>query len=71
MKPTLHPTARYDIQIAVAHTIEYIEPIYQSCLNCLNFNENEEICNLCNQRPPAKVIAYGCPQWADIKEIPF
>ena len=45
-----------------------IDP-FANCLNCLNFDEKKEICNLCNQRPPARVIAYGCPQWVD--EIPF
>ena len=71
VKPTLHPDARYNIQIAIMHAIEHRESIYKNCLNCLNFNENKEICNLCNQRPPARVIAYGCPQWIDVTEIPF
>ena len=51
------------------YAIENAFDPFANCLNCLNFDEKKEICNLCNQRPPARVIAYGCPQWVD--EIPF
>jgi len=47
-----------------------IDP-FANCLNCLNFDEEKEICNLYNKRPPAKIIAYGCPQWVDVTEIPY
>jgi hypothetical protein len=53
------------------NAIETATDPFANCLNCLNFNENKEICNLYNQRPPARVIAYGCPQWIDIMETPF
>lgn len=31
------------------------------CLTCCNFDEPSEGCNIANgQRPPARVVAYGC-----------
>lgn len=44
---------------------------FKSCLSCKNFIEETEICKLANQRPPAKVICYGCPKYSDIEELPF
>ena len=37
--------------------------LYQSCLSCIHFHETKEICKLANQRPPAKVIVFGCEHW--------
>ena len=76
LKPRLRVDATYDIQSAIhgiiIRTIEGTDPIYKSCMNCINFSEQREGCSLANyQRPPARVIAYGCPQWEDIDEIPF
>lgn len=75
MKPLLRIDAKYDIQLAVANAVEHIikdQPIYRSCLNCIKFNEKAELCNLYNQRPPARVIAYSCgDKWEDVREIPF
>lgn len=33
------------------------------CLHCVHFNEGAELCELAQppQRPPAKVITFGCP----------
>lgn len=50
--------------------VEKLKPIYRSCINCEHFLEYDEKCKLYNQRPPARVIAYGCEKWEDI-EIPF
>jgi len=43
---------------------------FQSCINCLNFTK-QELCKLVNERPPAQVIVFGCPQYFDIQEIPY
>lgn len=43
---------------------------FKSCLNCENFNEENEICKKYNQRPPARIIAYACDSYIDM-EIPF
>lgn len=42
-----------------------------SCINCVSFNEPIEICNKWNIRPPARVIAFGCPDYFDAEEVPF
>jgi len=42
------------------------QKIITSCLTCDHFYEPEEMCNLCDRRPPAKVIAYGCLSWRDL-----
>lgn len=34
--------------------------IQKSCLGCQHFILKEEICQIANQRPPAKVIVTGC-----------
>lgn len=46
-----------------------IEDATRSCLTCCHFSESDEICLLAKQRPPARVIAYGCEQYED--DIPF
>lgn len=75
MKPTLKPDARHDLRSTLYNSIEATldqnKPIYISCLNCINFKEEKEICGLVNKRPPARVIAYGCEHWEDIDTIPF
>lgn len=42
-----------------------------TCVRCINFDEKVEICRLAKVRPPAKVIAYGCPEFFDKDEIPY
>lgn len=42
-----------------------------SCLSCSFFREPTELCNRYNQRPPARVIAFGCKDYLDNDEIPF
>lgn len=44
---------------------------FQSCLNCKLFNEKQEICSKYNQRPPARVIVFGCNDYEDTSDIPF
>jgi hypothetical protein len=47
------------------------EGMHKNCLNCISFEEKREICVVAKQRPPVRVIAYGCPQFIDKDEIPF
>lgn len=74
MKPKLRIDAYYDIQSALVEALTKTSmqnPIYQSCINCDNFNEPLELCKLANQRPPARVICFGCKSWSDKDMIPF
>jgi hypothetical protein len=41
-----------------------------SCLNCAHFQENSETCTLYKQRPPARVIVFGCDSF-QFDDIPF
>ncbi len=47
--------------------------LVRSCLNCCMFAEQTEACGMANppQRPPARVIAFGCNAHQDINDIPF
>lgn len=49
---------------------------YKNCLNCIHWNEANEICGKFNSRPPAEIIVYSCEYHQDIKgnmddDIPF
>ena len=39
-----------------------------ACTTCVNFDTALEMCKLAKLRPPADVIASGCPQW---EGLPF
>ncbi len=43
----------------------------RTCPNCLHFDEAAEVCTFYNPqlRPPARVIAFGCPEFQD--GVPF
>ncbi len=47
------------------------DTLHVSCISCVHFRHKEEVCNLYKQRPPAKVIAAGCPQYMDNLGVPF
>ena len=66
-------TLRNALDNMLSGLIEQNEPVYKSCLNCMNFDEQKEVCNYAKppQRPPARIIAYACPRWLDLDEIPF
>lgn len=46
--------------------------IYRCCITCVSFVEATEQCRFFNnERPPARVIAYGCNSYTHDDEIPF
>lgn len=45
--------------------------ITPSCLSCSKFDENSETCLLVGERPPARIIAFGCERYEDSDDIPF
>jgi hypothetical protein len=75
IKPTLREADRIDIYSYVQGIIRKLKDEkqypYRTCLNCQHFTEGLEQCNLYNQRPPARVIAFGCSSHFDIEGIPF
>jgi hypothetical protein len=47
------------------------QDLMRSCLTCQHFDETRELCKPAQLRPPARVIANGCPKYDDIYDIPF
>lgn len=45
------------------------DSVRRTCVECLHFDHQSEHCILAAQRPPARVIAYGCREYTD--DIPF
>lgn len=41
------------------------------CISCVSFRESDEVCLMYKRRPPARVIAYGCPAYTDNLDVPF
>ena len=44
---------------------------FQSCINCKNFNEPDELCILYKMKPPVRVLVFGCDSYEDVGDIPF
>ena len=69
------------LQLLLQHTLQRFvseseDGVNRSCLNCQNFDEKgvfgaPEVCRLVNVRPPARIIAFGCPSHTDTDCIPF
>lgn len=50
---------------------EALKAARESCLNCVSWRKQNETCIQFNARPPAHVIAFGCPSFCHNQEIPF
>lgn len=72
--PPLYSTPERDKAIAIAlqaaarEVARAVTDNMSTCLNCLHFDEPSETCTLWKSRPPARVIAHGCP---DFDSLPF
>lgn len=54
------------------HTSKIPDGATPSCLSCEHFYEPTEVCRISNDnRPPARIIAFGCHQYKDKDSIPF
>lgn len=78
MKPTLRKGFSDNLSLKIKESInkiiqdkDIIQFPYRTCLNCDNFLEKSELCKLVYQRPPARVIAFGCDKHDDTEQIPF
>ena len=54
-----------DLSLVLAHYM-FEDGWFQSCLNCSNWDDRQEMCIKYKQRPPAKVIVTGCSEHSDI-----
>lgn len=61
---------REQLRQSFTHIIADNMPV-ETCLTCTEFDEPNEICRLYKARPPARIIALGCPSYFDHDEIPF
>lgn len=74
IKPQLRDDAMMDMAHAVRNAVNAVaakSALTKSCMNCTLFREDSELCMRFAQRPPARVIAYGCSEHEDVNEIPF
>lgn len=84
IKPKLRAEAKMELRASISNFVETLLRDgsgfaayktnffpFKNCLNCIHFNEDDEICKWYKQKPPARVIAYGCESHDDIEEIPF
>lgn len=53
------------------HLIKEKSGCQPSCLSCTKFDERTELCEPYQQRPPARIIAFGCNLYVDNDDIPF
>ncbi len=67
----MKPKLRKEAEINLRELFSRDTYPFQSCINCKNFNHGKETCDLANQRPPAKIIVFGCVQYEDNQDIPF
>jgi hypothetical protein len=40
-----------------------------TCMNCHHFDEPSECCAFAGSRPPARVIAFGCPAFKEREQV--
>ena len=59
---------RYFLGQSIVELVERAQ-LHHTCLTCEHFDEAREICRVADARPPARVIASGCPSYTE--EIPF
>lgn len=66
MKPNITEEIKRAVKYAVDSTLDEYD-IRSCCINCEHFNEMSEFCKLTvpASRPPARVIAFGCPAFKD------
>lgn len=44
---------------------------FQTCLNCMHWKYEQDLCGLYNSKPPAEIIVFSCSSYSDDGEIPF
>lgn len=73
IQPKMRDGTMYDTAQAVQKALGYVNgnSPTKSCLNCIHFIEHTETCKKYNARPPARVIAFSCPEYSDNDDIPF
>jgi hypothetical protein len=63
---------RKQVQAAVIEACENVmsdQELFGTCINCRYFKEDVEFCTLANARPPARIIAFGCPSYQEVQAV--
>ncbi len=68
MKPKIRDKFNTNLKSLIERPYDHI---FQTCLSCDHWNEEKEICNKYNIRPPAPIIVFACPDYCDDNHIPF
>ena len=58
-----------DCEVIGKYLADCLYDATKTCLTCDHFDEKAEQCGLYKARPPARVIAFGCPSY--VNEVPF
>jgi len=66
---TARKVAKEVVELLAPHIELILTGVLRTCVTCDNFDKKNELCKLCMLRPPAEVIATGCPQYEE--QIPF
>lgn len=67
----LDPDLARGIDALVGEVARVVREKRKCCITCVYFNNETEGCVLADgARPPARVVAYGCPKY-DQDDIPF
>lgn len=56
------------VQAAARELVDGLVTGMATCINCTHFDETNELCTKYSARPPARVIALGCPEY---ENLPF
>lgn len=65
--PTIPKAFREQLTDLMYETLVEMHAL-ESCLGCTQFDEQHELCTKFQVRPPARIIAFGCPEWTEDKD---
>lgn len=71
------PLVRPSQESLIRYAIEKIFKVtnigypYRNCLNCLNWEFNNDYCGKFKSKPPTEIIVYSCEHYEDNDDIPF
>lgn len=74
-KPALRPHKSVQTARLVGDTlltlIAEVRDAFPTCLNCANYQEQYNFCNVWNGNPPPRIIVNACDRYIDAEAVPF
>jgi hypothetical protein len=76
MKPILRSHQYHEFKTAIDNAVEkHIKDKasfpFQNCLNCMEWEHEQDLCGKYNLKPPTEILIYSCPDYKDDGEIPY